>query len=1110
VKVKKIDIKSLLKKRKTIFLLILFIIYTNYSLSLFSDSINFDRLTVEDGLSQSVVNCIFQDKTGYIWIGTKDGLNRYDGYNFKIYKNDPANLNSLSNNTVNTVYEDEKGRIWVGTINGLNILKRDEEKFKRIFFKNENFKNNINNIKSIIKFEEKELLIGTFGAGALVVNFEGKITKHYLHDSERLSSLSNNRVTDIFKDSRKNIWILTVSGLNRLIKNIGIFKRYFYNKSRENELEFDAVYAISETSYRKLIVGVYNSGLYEYDFLKDTFSNFSIRDINRNFLKNTLSIIEDDFGNIWFATDGNGLLKINIKTNKTEKYLHSETDKNSISFNEILTTYKDREGTIWLGTDQGGISKFNLKERKFKLIKNLNFENKSFNIRGVWAIYKFANSPYLWIGTDSKGLIRLNTNNGAFRTYKKGGVNSINHNQILSICKAGNDGLWIGTDGGGVNRYSAKTNSFTYFTNKKNNTSSISNDYILSVMEDSDGVLWTGSYAGGLSKTENSGKSFKNYLHNNNPNSISGNFIVCLEENDNNTIWIGTYGFGLDLFDKKKEIFKHYKYSPEKNSISNDTILSLHLDTNKILWIGTRGGGLNRFDTKTGKFRYFMEKDGLANNTVTGILEDNSNNLWLSTKGGISKFNKKTEIFRNYDGRDGIQSREFNFGSFFKDENGIIYFGGINGVNYFNPDNVKDNSFVTECRIIKIKRNKDTINIEQAEKNGIRVKINQFPLYIEFSQLSYISPLKNRYAFMIEGLDDEWHYTDAKSRFIIYNTLPYGEYKLLYKGSNNDGIWGKKVNSLTLLIIPPFYHTTIFIIILLLIFSVVSYFLINFVRRHIKLIDFWKKRKYIGNFELIEKIGTGGMGTIFKACNILNKTDFVAIKVLKPELFNDEKNRKRFKREAVIIDQLDHPNIVKVIERGISGNDVFMAMELLEGRTLSEKISEEKMKLQDILHIIDQVTDALEKVHKKNIIHRDLKPDNIMLINKNGDENFVKLLDFGLATTEYQTRLTQTGMVVGTINYMAPEQITESKASAASDIYSIGVILYEMTTGKKPYSGESMVALMRTIIDKEPINPLLIRTDIPKELGELIIRMMDKKSEKRPELSEIIDTIKML
>ncbi len=1073
-------------------------------------SINFDRLTVDDGLSQSVVNSIFQDKSGFMWIGTKDGLNRFDGYKFMVYKNDPDVETSLSNNTINSIWQDDSGVLWIGTIDGLNLKKNDDNNFKRIYYEDERFKNTINNIKVIKRLNKNRVLIGTWGAGLLITDLEGKVLSHHYYDKERKDSLGNNKITDIFKDSRGEIWVLTVSGINRLVNNNGIYKRYLYYKHNKSDIETDALYSIVEVSKGKLLIGLYNKGLFEYNNNLDRFIPAQICDPDKNVIKKIMGIVKDDYDNLWLATDGKGLIRVNRKNGYCENYINEENNLSSISFDEILTIYKDREGSIWLGTDQGGISKFNLKEKKFNIINKIHYKNKNIDIRGVWAIYKDKLSP-LWIGTDSNGLIKLDEKNKSCFIFKHGGINSISHNQILSISRESRGGLWIGTDGGGLDRYIPNKSQFVIYKNTEDSCS-ISDNYILTVFEDDSGITWAGSYAGGLSRLDTKTKKFKNYLHNNQiKNSIAGNFVVSIEKNDSGSLWIGTYGFGLDLFDKKTGFFKHYKYSLEDtNSLSSNTILYLFMD-NTILWIGTRGGGLNKFNLKTQKFRYYMEKDGLANNTVTGIVSDNKGFLWISTKGGLSKFNPANETFRNYDKRDGIQSREFNFGSCFKDSEGIIYFGGIKGLNFFDPDNVKDNTFVTKCKITKILKNDNSVNINKSYKKGIKIKNDEFPLYIEFSLLSYISPFKDKYTYKINGLDKSWHYVDSKSRFVLYNNLPYGDYTFCFKGCNNDGVWQKEASRINLSVIPPYWHTLPFEIFLLFIFSIISYIIIGFVKRHIKLINFWKKKKYINNFELLDEIGSGGMGTIYKAMNMINKKEIVAIKILKNELFNDEKNRKRFKQEAVIIDQLDHPNIVKIIERGISNNNLYMIMELLEGKTLSEIIIGNKIILfDDIIHIMKQVLDAVEKVHKKNIIHRDIKPDNVMLIRKNGDDKFVKLLDFGLATMEYQTRLTQTGMVVGTINYMAPEQITESITSKATDIYSLGVMLYEMVAGRRPYAGESTIALMKQIIDENPIEPIKFRIDISKRLNDLIVKMMNKDSSKRPTLSEIIDTINTL
>ncbi|MFC2146775.1 serine/threonine protein kinase, partial [Acidobacteriota bacterium] len=270
-------------------------------------------------------------------------------------------------------------------------------------------------------------------------------------------------------------------------------------------------------------------------------------------------------------------------------------------------------------------------------------------------------------------------------------------------------------------------------------------------------------------------------------------------------------------------------------------------------------------------------------------------------------------------------------------------------------------------------------------------------------------------------------------------------------------------------------------------------------------------QKYIGQFRLIDEIGSGGMGIIYKAHSIRDKTNTAAIKVLKQELFKDETSRKRFKQEAAIIDKLDHPNIIKIIERGEYKEKLFLAMELLQGKTLNVKIDEQgKMELKGCLHIMIQISDALVLIHGKNIIHRDLKPANIMLIERDGDPNFVKLLDFGLARMKFQTRITRTGILMGTLNYMSPEQLAHSEFSSASDVYSLGVTFYEIVTGKIAFPGDTANEIMRQVLDTTPIEPRRFRPDIPGELNDLIMKMLGKDKESRPVIKDVFENLQKI
>jgi serine/threonine-protein kinase len=363
---------------------------------------------------------------------------------------------------------------------------------------------------------------------------------------------------------------------------------------------------------------------------------------------------------------------------------------------------------------------------------------------------------------------------------------------------------------------------------------------------------------------------------------------------------------------------------------------------------------------------------------------------------------------------------------------------------------------------------------------------------------------------MLEGFDDEWLPSGSR-RTTWYTNLDGGEYTFKVIACNNDSLWNSIGASIDITVIPPVWKTWWFLILAAMVFAFFSYGFIHFSRKYISLSSFWKKQKIIDKFKIIDEIGSGGMGTVFKANNLMNKRETVALKVLREDLFKDEANRKRFKQEAAIIDQLDHPNIIKIYERGRSGQKLFIAMELLEGKTLAHKIAEKKkLGLVESVHIMLQVADALSKIHSKNIIHRDLKPENIMLILKEGDSNFVKLLDFGLARMQHQTRLTQTGTVIGTINYMSPEQITGQGAFPASDIYALGIIFYEMITGDQPFIGETTIDIMKQIIDKSPIEPIRFRFDISFELNHLIMRMLEKERDLRPSVSEVLKQLRII
>ncbi|MCP5053410.1 MAG: protein kinase, partial [bacterium] len=347
-------------------------------------------------------------------------------------------------------------------------------------------------------------------------------------------------------------------------------------------------------------------------------------------------------------------------------------------------------------------------------------------------------------------------------------------------------------------------------------------------------------------------------------------------------------------------------------------------------------------------------------------------------------------------------------------------------------------------------------------------------------------------------------------RYVNFTKLSPGQYTFSVRGSNNDNLWNNQGTSLTIEIIPPFWMTGWFKSLMLLLFAVVSYFVIGLARRYSFLFTFWKKKSLIGHYKLTDKIASGGMGIIYRAEDVLDQSRSLALKVMKEEYFADKDQVKRFKNEGAIIDQLNHPNIIKIVERGEHQGQLYMAMELVEGQNLADFLQTEKqIETTAAAAIILQITNALTSIHKKNIIHRDLKPENIMITRKSDNPYFVTLLDFGLARSKNLSRLTQTGMVMGTVFYISPEQVTSAEVSFACDVYSLGVICFEIFTGKKPFDGPSNETIFKDILGKEPMDIKELRPDIPPQYSRTIMAMLSKKPGDRPTMEEILESFQL-
>jgi ligand-binding sensor domain-containing protein/two-component sensor histidine kinase len=828
----------------------------------------FKHITVEDGLYQSAIFSITQDKMGYMWFGTANGLSKYDGYNFTVYTNKAQDSTSISDNGISAIHEDKEGFLWIGTTLGLlNKFNRKTETFKHFEIQDQknisigepdfyNYpvsfsRNNNLSITSIAEDDEGKLWIGTWGNGLFEFDKKTGQTNHYFHNPSDPQSLSYNGITSILVDSRGTIWISTFGGgLNRIMRLDDSFQKTkkqdssyikfaHYKSSITNKFSLSDNYIISlfEDANKTLWVGTYSGGLNGLNNDQKFLSNEEIRfqhykkDIkNPNSLAhNTVMSITGSKGFLWIGTFGGGLSRLDQETLTFTSFVNDPLNENSLSDNEVYVLFRDRSGILWIGPHLGrGISKLQVNIKKFNHITKQpsSFNNLSDNV--VWSIIE-DNEGYLWIGTYRGGMNRYDRGKNNFRIYKYDPNNpsGLSDNHIRVICEDKFNNLWIGTYSQGLNKFNPKAGKFKHYKNNQNDKNSIGSNQVQDIYIDKNSTFWIATFGGGLNKfkyANDDNISFERFTHDPfDPFSISSDRAYTICEDKSGIIWVGTFGGGLNQFDRNSGKFISYKNDPDNPfSIGSNRVVAVFEDTEGNLWCGTAGGGLNRFDRENKKFFRYMEKDGLLSNTVYGILEDDNKNLWLSTDNGIFRFNILSKTFTAYDLYDGLQSLEFSGGAYFKSKRGEMFFGGINGFNHFYPDSIKYNTYVPDVVISSFRIFNQQV---KGEKKEITLSDKENFFSFEFAALDYSNPEDNQYAYMLEGFDSEWHYTDASLRQAVYTNLPAGEYIFRVRGSNNDGVWNDKGVYMRLIILPPFWQTWWFITGSILIILFIVYYL---------------------------------------------------------------------------------------------------------------------------------------------------------------------------------------------------------------------------------------------------------------------------------------------
>ena len=808
--------------------------------------LHFDHISVEEGLSQNEVNCIFQDRKGFLWIGTEDGLNKFDGYQFTKYTHIPGDTTSLSDIRVQTLLEDHTGNLWVGTADGLNELDRETNLF--IQYRHETHSIHHNDVRTIIQDRSGAVWIGTKGRGITRISMrelEGRSPTEpineeivdFIHDPDDPNSLSNDGVESIQEDDQGNLWIATDDGLSRMDPNTGRFTNYYHDKNNPNSLVNDNVERLYQDREGNLWVGT-SYGLSKFNPEDQSFKNYIPVPGDVENLKNLIWAIFEDNNNTFWVGTVDGLAVLERETGTFIFHENEQMREASLSHNVIKTIYQDRSGVLWVGTDGGGLNKLNLRKSQFQHFRHFPNNANSLSYNTTSSFYEKPNGD-LWIGTIGGGLNKmtwpdpgnLRRSGAKFEHYRHVPKNprSLSHKNILSICGQDAGRLWVGTWGGGLNLFDEKSGDFQHYLHDPMDPKSLSDpdNEIWVLYKDRQGHLWVGTDRGLnlLLKEDqprpNARKSKINvtsFQHDpGNVHSLRHNRIQAVFEDSRSNhkrIWVGTLG-GLSLLEWKgspdQDVqITNYTHDPHNPaSLSHNSIITIFEDsTSGILWLGTHGGGLNRFDPATGEFNLFTSKEGLPNDIIYGILQDDLGFFWISTNGGISKFSNTSGgnfQFHNYDVNDGLQSNLFSHNAYLKRRNGDMIFGGVNGFNIFSPNAIQQHLFIPPMAITAFREFDDIVRVDITDSIDLKLSQDENFFSLEFCALDFTNPGKNRYAYKLKGFDKDWHFRNADNRIASYTNLDDGKYVFQVKGSNSDGIWNEEGLAVNIVVLPPLW-----------------------------------------------------------------------------------------------------------------------------------------------------------------------------------------------------------------------------------------------------------------------------------------------------------------
>lgn len=757
---------------------------TNYAGYSQTFDLNFEHITDEDGLSNTSVEVIFQDSRGFIWIGTRNGLNRYDGYDIRTFFNDPKNANSLTDNYITSIFEDNKQNLWIGTKGGLNRYDQKRNHFIR-YPNHEGLNSSVNHIS---EDTQHVVWFSSMDGGIYQVDADKKTASRwsYLPESRKGEKLI---IYDFVWDKSKNLWMGTSKGL--LFFDQVSRKLVGYPVHVNANLPAIPIHKLMFDANGNIWLASQDQGLFVLNQKFKTFRRYKHSDIDPSSLgsDNVTSLLLDNQKNIWVGCLNGGLNRFETKTNSFVNYEREPGNALSLSQKSVKSLFMDRQANLWIGTLRGGVNVYVPLATKFNLHRQqLTSNSLSYNdVRGFCEDH----TGKLWVGADGGGLNLFDRGKNTFIHYRHqpGNPNSLSSDAVMNITEDSHNNLWIATYGGGLNRFEPSTGSFQHFMHDSANPGSISSDFVQKVLEDSQKNIWVATYTGGLNRLDLKTMRFERIRQDpSGKTKLTGNQLISINEGHDQNIWICTEDGGLNRYDLRTKQFSHYFDQP---SVKQDLVV-IFTDSKDRLWIGKKG--LYLYDQANDRFNLYADKAGLSNEFIKGILEDKQGNLWVSSSNGLTQFNPETRIFRNFNMRDGLQGLEFEDNSCLVTRNGEFFFGGVNGFNTFYPDRININRFVPEVYLTEFQISNKNMGVGRPDSplindisytDEIHLDYDQSTFSFSFAALNLVVPENNHYAYKLEGLEDKW-ITAGTERRASYTNLGPGDYTFHVKASNND------------------------------------------------------------------------------------------------------------------------------------------------------------------------------------------------------------------------------------------------------------------------------------------------------------------------------------